>query len=153
MLGCSSSNGTATVSLTRVGLSSSTSVFTSASLLLGFPGWFPPPPAAGIATGNAGTQVITGGCRHLALAGKPTGSADGNGFPFGNGSRAAEQPPVRVRRGVPPGPEVVPQGGGVAEADVFGDGVHGVVGVLQQLLGQQHPLRGQPAQRGGPGLS
>src|ERR1700749_1065841 len=112
MLGCSSSNGTATVSLTRVGLSSSTSVFTSASLLLGFPGWFPPPPAAGIATGNAGTQVITGGCRHLALAGKPTGSADGNGFPFGNGGRGGGKTAGRGRGRGPPRPGGGPRGGG-----------------------------------------
>jgi hypothetical protein len=47
---------------------------------------------------------------------------------------------------------VVPQGGGIAEAGLVGDGVDGVVTFLEQLLGQQDALPGQPALRCGAGL-
>ena len=48
--------------------------------------------------------------------------------------------------------EVVAQGGGVAEADLVGDPLDGVVGQLEQLLGGLHALGGHPAVRRGAGL-
>jgi hypothetical protein len=46
----------------------------------------------------------------------------------------------------------MPQRHGVAEPGPFGDLVHALLGVLEQPLGEQDPLPGQPAQRGGAGL-
>jgi hypothetical protein len=47
---------------------------------------------------------------------------------------------------------MVPQGHRVAEPAPLGDGVDGLVGLLEQLLGEQDPLPGQPALRGGAGV-
>src|SRR5450631_2104744 len=103
MLGFSSSNGTSTLSFTRVGLSSSTSVFTSASLLVS-PALVPSTACRLDATGNAGTQIITHGNRrgYGGLSYRPRGARAAR-----RGSRG--QPgagPVQVRRAGPgaPGP-------------------------------------------------
>src|ERR1700722_21025697 len=63
-----------------------------------------------------------------------------------------ERPAVRVGRGGPPGAEVMPQGGRVAESGPVGDDVDRLVGLFEQLLGQQDPLADEPALRRGPGL-
>jgi hypothetical protein len=47
---------------------------------------------------------------------------------------------------------MVAQGHRVAEAAPLGDVVDGLVGLLEQLLGEQDPLPGQPALRGGAGV-
>src|SRR5260370_41188713 len=65
---------------------------------------------------------------------------------------AAEEAAVGVGGGAAPDAEVVAQGGGVAEAGSVGDGVDGLVGLLEELLGQQDALPGEPALRGGPGV-
>src|SRR6266566_9135490 len=64
----------------------------------------------------------------------------------------AEKPPVGIRGGAAPGAEVVAQRGRVAEAGPVGDRVHRLVALLQQLLGQQDALPGQPALRRGAGV-
>src|SRR5579863_9885773 len=68
------------------------------------------------------------------------------------GRIAAEEAAVGVGGSGAPEAEVVAQGGGVAEAGVVGDGVDGLVGLLQELLGQQDALADQPALRGGAGV-
>jgi hypothetical protein len=70
----------------------------------------------------------------------------------GPGRVAAEQATVGVRGGAAPGTEVVPQGGRVAEAGPVRNGIDGLVGLFQELLGQQDALADQPALRGGPGV-
>src|SRR5579862_128182 len=68
------------------------------------------------------------------------------------GRIAAEEAAVGVGGSGAPEAEVVAQGGGVAEAGVVGDGVDGLVGLLQELLGQQDALPDEPALRGGSGV-
>src|SRR4029077_2717105 len=58
---------------------------------------------------------------------------------------APEDAPVRVRGGAAPGAEVVAQRGRVAEPGPVRDRVHRLVALLEQLLGQQDALAGQPA--------
>src|SRR5215471_17409908 len=65
---------------------------------------------------------------------------------------AAEQAAVGVGGSAAPGAEVMAQGGRVAETGPVGDGVHCLVGLLEQLLGQQDALPDQPALRRGPGV-
>src|SRR5450755_5024933 len=88
MLGFSSSNGTSTLSFTRVGLSSSTSVFTSASLLVS-PALVPSTACRLDATGNAGTQIITHGNRrgYGGLSYRPRGARAARREPRGPAGR------------------------------------------------------------------
>src|SRR5271170_7807457 len=65
---------------------------------------------------------------------------------------AAEEAAVGVGGGAAPDAEVVTQGGRVAEAGPVRDGVHGLVGLLEQLLGQQDSLPDEPPLRRGPGV-
>ena len=60
--------------------------------------------------------------------------------------------PVGLRSGAAPGAEVVPQRGRVAEPGPVRNNVNRLGRLLQQLLGEQDALAGQPAQRRGPGL-
>ena len=60
------------------------------------------------------------------------------------GGIAAEQAAVGVGGGAAPEPEVMAQRGRVAETRVVRDGLHRLVGLFQQLLGEQDTLTGQP---------
>ena len=60
--------------------------------------------------------------------------------------------PVGLGGGAAPGAEVVPQRGRVAEPGPVRNNVNRLGRLLQQLLGQQDALAGQPAQRRGAGL-
>src|SRR6266702_7964886 len=66
--------------------------------------------------------------------------------------RRAEGPPVGMRGGPPPGPEMMAERGSVAEAGLLGHPVNDLVGLLQQLLCAQDTLAGEPAQWRGTGL-
>src|SRR5690606_9388549 len=72
----------------------------------------------------------------------------------GSGSRLAgvEDPSVALWADPARAGEVVAQHAGVAETDLAGDPLHRVVGLLEQLLGRHHALRGDPGVRGGAGL-
>ncbi len=61
----------------------------------------------------------------------------------------AERAPVGLRGGAAPGAEVVPERGGVTEPGPVRDHVDRLGRLLQQLLGQQDALAGQPPHRGG----
>src|ERR1700750_1662199 len=65
--------------------------------------------------------------------------------------RGAERGPVSGRGGPGHPPEVLAQGGGRGEPAPAGHLLDRQPGGLEQLLGAQHALVGQPGQRGGPG--
>src|SRR5580692_12082561 len=113
-------------------------------ILLEFGGW------RGGESGVLGWQSVElvwgfGGCggRRGRVAGEGLGGRDGV---------AAEEAAVGVGGGAAPDAEVVAQGGGVTEAGSVGDDVDGLVGLLEELLGQQDALPGEPALWGGPGV-
>ena len=112
----------------------------------------PSPGRAGRAAGPRPAAVprLPGHPHHLHPRGQRASGQVVTGRPAAG--PGAEGPPVGLRGGAPPGPEMVPQRGGVAEASLLRDELHRLLGLLQQLLGEQDALAGQPAHRRGPGL-
>src|SRR3546814_9825847 len=89
--------------------------------------------------------------RRRARTTTTTASALANSPQLAEGERGRKRSAVRRWAGAQLTGEVGAQAGGGAEAAALGDPLEGLVGGLEQALGQQHPLAEQPLQRSGAG--